>query len=211
MQIRVGVILAGGQATRMGLDKTGGDKGQLLLGGQSLLSRVIDRLSPQVSPLALNANGSPERFSVLGLPVIPDSIGDFSGPLAGVLAGMDWAVAQGATHVVTAAADTPFFPLDLVTRLQHGLEKENKPIALAATPHPKRGLLRQPTFGLWPVNLREDLRVSLNEGVRKIVQWTDEHGTAIVPFEVGEFDPFFNVNTPQDMIRAHELLKAEKL
>ena len=209
MKKTVGVILAGGQGTRMGMDKTGGDKGLLKLGGQSLLSRVVDRLAVQVSQLALNANGPAARFNALNLPVIKDSIGGFAGPLAGILAGMDWAANQGATHVVTAAADTPFFPVNLVKQLQYGLENENKPIALAATPHPERGLLRQPTFGLWPVSLREDLRVSLKGGVRKIVQWADRHGTAIVPFEVGEFDPFFNVNTPQDMVQAQALLKAE--
>ncbi len=215
MQKLVGVILAGGQGTRMGVDKTGGDKSLMMLGGQSLLSRVIDRFSPQVFPLALNANGDLARFNAFGLPVIEDSIsgfaGSFAGPLAGVLAGLDWAATQGATHVVTAAADTPFFPGDLVVQLQNGLEKDNKPIALAATPHPKRGMLRQPTFGLWPVNLRQDLRVSLKEGMRKMVQWTDGHGAAIVPFDMGKFDPFFNVNTPDDMKRAEALLKAELL
>ncbi len=200
MQQPAGVILAGGQSRRMG----GGDKGLLSLGGQTLLTRVIDRLSPQVAELALNANGDPRRMGV-DLPVIADSIDGFAGPLAGVLAGMDWAAAQGHTHIVTAAADTPFFPCDLVPRLT--LAAEAHPIVLAATPDPKRGLSRHPTFGLWPVALRDDLRAALEDGVRKVVQWTDRHGTGLAEFPVIPFDPFFNVNTPEDMARAEELLR----
>ncbi|NNK79701.1 MAG: molybdenum cofactor guanylyltransferase MobA [Litoreibacter sp.] len=201
MKQPAGVILAGGQSRRMG----GGDKGLQMLGGQSLLSRVVARLEPQVSEIALNANGDPARFDAFGLPVIADSVEGFAGPLAGVLAGLDWAHERGHTHIVTAAADTPFFPCDLVPRLL--LAAEEAPIVLAATPDPKRGLARHPTFGLWPVRLREDLRASLADGVRKIVQWTDKHGTGIARFEAEPFDPFFNVNTPEDMIRAEEILK----
>ncbi|MEM6407828.1 MAG: molybdenum cofactor guanylyltransferase MobA [Pseudomonadota bacterium] len=199
MQQPAGVILAGGQSRRMG----GGDKGLLDLGGRKLITHVIDRLEPQVAEIALNANGDAARFD-LGLPVIPDSIDGFAGPLAGVLAGLDWAAAQGHTHIVTAAADTPFFPCDLVPRLM--LAAENGPIALAATPDPQRGLARHPTFGLWPVSLRDDLRAALQEGVRKVVQWTDRHGTALANFPAEPFDPFFNVNTPEDLARAEELL-----
>ncbi len=206
MKAPLGVILAGGLARRMG----GGDKGMLMLGGQSLLSRVIERLEPQVAGLAINANGDAGRFAEYGLPVVADSIEGFAGPLAGVLAGLDWAAEQGADHIVTAAADTPFFPADLVPRLQLAAETEGVPIALAATPHPTRGMLRQPTFGLWPVALRDDLRAALTDGVRKIVQWTDSHGAALAPFAVQGFDPFFNVNTPEDMTRAEELLSGEK-
>ena len=109
-----GIILAGGRATRMG----GGDKGRLKLGDRSLLDRVRDRLASQVGPVALNANGDPARFADLGLPVIADSVADCPGPLAGVLAGLDWAASLGADAVVTVAADTPFFPADLVARLK---------------------------------------------------------------------------------------------
>ena len=112
MNLPVGVILAGGQATRMG----GGDKGRLMLGQHSLLDHVIDRLRPQVSSIILNANGAQGRFSDLNLPVIADSLPDYAGPLAGVLAGLDWAYAQGSDHVVSVAADTPFFPKELVER-----------------------------------------------------------------------------------------------
>lgn len=199
MQQPAGVILAGGQSRRMG----GGDKGLLSLGGQTLLTRVIDRLQPQVADLALNANGDAARFST-ELTVVPDSIEGFAGPLAGVLAGLDWAAERGHSHIVTAAADTPFFPCDLVPQLM--LVAEHHPIVLAATPDSKRGLSRHPTFGLWPVALRDDLRAALKDGVRKVVQWTDRHGTGLAEFPVTPFDPFFNVNTPEDMVRAEELL-----
>ncbi len=202
MQAPLGVILAGGLATRMG----GGDKGLLLLEGKTLMSRVIDRLEPQVAGMAINANGNAARFSEFGIPVLPDSVDGFAGPLAGVLAGLDWAATKGADHIITAAADTPFFPADLVPRLLMASEDAELAIALAASPHPTRGLLRQPTFGLWPVALREDLRTALQDGVRKVVQWTDRHGAALAPFSADGFDPFFNVNTPEDMKTAQSLL-----
>lgn len=189
-----GVILAGGLSRRMG----GGDKSLNLLAGRSLLQHVIDRIAPQVGPLVLNANGDPSRFASYALPIVPDPVADHPGPLAGVLAGMEWAAAQGATHVVSVAADTPFFPVDLVQRLRAGLG--TSPIALAAIPDPQRGIARQPTFGLWPVALRSDLRGALEQGVRKVVQWTDAHGARDVVFDAPEGrDPFFNVNTPADL------------
>ncbi|MCI2395802.1 molybdenum cofactor guanylyltransferase MobA [Aliiroseovarius sediminis] len=200
----VGIILAGGLATRMG----GGDKGLLPLGNGTLLSQVIDRLAPQVGAIALNANGDPSRFADLGLPVLPDSIDGFAGPLAGVLAGLDWAAAQGATHVVSVAADTPFFPRDLVDRLTQAAHDAHAPIALAATLDPQRGPMRQPTFGLWDVSLRDDLRAALEDGLRKVVQWTDGYGAAQAVFGPDPFDPFFNVNTPQDLTRAQYLLES---
>ncbi|MCL6282847.1 molybdenum cofactor guanylyltransferase MobA [Ruegeria sp. 2012CJ41-6] len=203
MKQPLGVILAGGQATRMG----GGDKGLLSLGGTTLLDRVIERLEPQVSGLALNANGDPARFATLGLPVLGDSIDGFAGPLAGVLAGMDWAAGQGAETIVTAAADTPFFPCDLVPRLLLAAEGMQHPLALAATPDPKRGIARQPTFGLWPVALRDDLRAALAGGLRKVVLWTEEHQGREALFETGSIDPFFNVNTPEDLARAEQMLE----
>ncbi len=197
-----GVILAGGRATRMG----GGDKGLLPLGGRTILARVVERIGPQVGGLALNANGDPARFADLGLPVIADAADDRPGPLAGVLAGLDWAAETGATHIVTVAADTPFFPGDLVPQLLLAAEAQGRPIALAATPDPDRGIARHPTFGLWPVALRDDLRAALGEGVRKVVAWTDRHGTALATFPVERFDPFFNVNTPEDLARAEEFV-----
>lgn len=199
----LGIILAGGLATRMG----GGDKGRLPLGDGTLLSHVIDRLAPQVDGMALNANGDPARFADTGLPVLPDSIDGYAGPLAGVLAGLDWAAEQGATHVVSAAADTPFFPRDLVDRLLIAAQRDGTEIALAATLDPQRGAMRQPTFGLWPVALRDDLRAALEDGLRKVVLWTDKHGAATASFLPAPFDPFFNVNTPDDLKQAEQILE----
>ena len=193
----LGVILAGGRATRMG----GGDKGLLRLGGRSLLDRVIDRLSPQVADLALNANGDAARFAATGLPVLADSVDGFAGPLAGVLAGLDWAAACGADTVVTAAADTPFFPADLVPRLQLAADGMATPLALAASADG-----RHPTFGLWPVALRDDLRAALEGGLRKVVLWTDRHGAGTALFPGADPDPFFNVNTPDDLAQAEAWL-----
>ncbi|MCK0140974.1 molybdenum cofactor guanylyltransferase MobA [Aliiroseovarius sp. F20344] len=199
----VGIILAGGQATRMG----GGDKGRLPLGDGTLLTHVIDRLAPQVGAMALNANGDPTRFMDTGLPVLSDSIEGFAGPLAGVLTGLDWAAEIGATHVISAAADTPFFPRDLVDRLMIAAQRDGVDIALAATLDPQRGAMRQPTFGLWPVGLRDDLREALEGGLRKVVLWTDKHGAAVASFPPTPFDPFFNVNTPDDLAHAQTLLE----
>lgn len=199
----LGVILAGGRATRMG----GGDKGLREIAGRPLLSRVIERLAPQVGGLALNANGDPARFAAFGLPVVADEADDFPGPLAGVLAGLDWAAGEGASHIVTAAADTPFFPRDLAARLEEAAARDGVPIALAATPDDGR-LARHPTFGLWPVDLREDLRAALSEGVRKVVMWTDRHGCALARFEAAPFDPFFNVNAPDDIAEAERIARS---
>ncbi len=198
----LGVILAGGQARRMG----GGDKGLLDLVGQPLLAHVIARAEPQVAGLALNANGDPDRFAGFDLPVLADSVAGYPGPLAGVLAGLDWAAGQGAESIVTMAADTPFFPCDLVPRLLLASEGMAVPLVLAATPDPGRGQVRHPTFGLWPVALRDDLRAALNEGVRKVVIWTDRHDGREAVFPVDGFDPFFNVNTPEDLARAEAML-----
>jgi molybdopterin-guanine dinucleotide biosynthesis protein A len=202
MKQPLGVILAGGQATRMG----GGDKGLLPLGGRSLLDHVIDRLQPQVAGLALNANGDSARFSRFGLPVLADSVAGFAGPLAGVLAGLDWAASKGADTIVTAAADTPYFPADLVPQLLLRGEGMSHPLVLAATPDPDRGEVRHPTFGLWPVALRDDLRAALDAGVRKVVVWTDRHSGRVALFPVSGFDPFFNVNTPADLARAEAMI-----
>jgi len=206
MKQPLGVILAGGLATRMG----GGDKGLLKLGRETLLTRVIDRLEPQVAALALNANGDPARFAGYSLPVLEDTVEEFPGPLAGVLAGLDWAATKGADTIVTAAADTPFFPCDLVPRLLLAAEGMAAPLALAATPDPKRGRLRHPTFGLWPVALRDDLRRALAKGTRKVVLWTDAHDgrEALFAADQGR-DPFFNVNTPEDLAQANKWIGKE--
>lgn len=204
----LGVILAGGQATRMG----GGDKALLPLGGCRLLDRVTERLGDQVDGMALNANGDGARFAT-DLPVIPDSIAGYPGPLAGVLAGLDWAATQGADSIVTVAADTPFFPTDLVARLVEAAQGQQHPLVLAATKgeaqtrsKSRSGLIRHPTFGLWPVALRDDLRAALQGGLRKVVLWTEPHGGRECLFSSGLVDPFFNVNTPEDLARAETMI-----
>lgn len=192
-----GVVLAGGRATRMG----GGDKALLEIDGESLMARCLARLAPQVAAMAINANGDPARYAAFGVPVLADSVPGFAGPLAGVLAGLDWAAEAGFEAVVSVAGDTPFFPADLAERLAEAAA----PIAMAATEAPGRGLARHPTFGLWPVALREDLRASLEEGVRKVILWADRHGCGVAEFSTEPFDPFFNVNTPEDLERARAL------
>jgi molybdopterin-guanine dinucleotide biosynthesis protein A len=195
-----GLLLAGGQSRRMG----GGDKALRLLDGVSLLDRVIARLRPQVEALVLNANGDPARFAGFSLPVVADSVPDFAGPLAGVLAGLDWAAAHQADceFVVSAATDAPFLPDDLVTRLQHGLVEAGADLACAAS-----GGRAHPVFGLWPVRLREDLRRAVVvEGIRKVDEWTGRYRFVTVAFEDHPMDPFFNANRPEDLTAAAALL-----
>ena len=200
-----GVILAGGQASRMG----GGDKALLPLKDARILDHVMERLTPQVSSMALSANGDAGRFD-LGLPVIADSMDGFPGPLAGVLAGLDWAARQGAEAIVTVAADTPFFPPDLVARLLEVSNGQVHPLVLAATEgtgqtrsRSHSGLIRHPTFGLWPVAFRDDLRAALRDGLKKVVLWTERHDgrEALFPDEAA----FFNINTPEDLIQAEAM------
>ena len=201
-----GVILAGGLASRMG----GGDKSLKSLGKKTILESVMDRLSPQVTTIVLNANGDPQRFSRYKIPVVHDQTDQFLGPLAGVLSGLDWAYENGFTQIVTVAADTPFFPLTLVTTLSDVLSNSSAQIALAATK--KKGskrIILHPTFGLWPVNLRNDLRSSLGLGVRKVVQWTEKHNHVEALFDVELGDPFFNVNTSEDLDQARRIINLE--
>lgn len=190
----LGVILAGGLATRMG----GGDKGRLDLGGQSLLGEVIARLRPQCHDMVISANGDAGRFADLGVAVIPDGVAGYPGPLAGILAGMEHGAQHGFSHVLTAAADTPFLPDDLADRLQGAIRVQQQPIGMCAT-RMKGRVIRQPTFGLWPVRLRHDLRQALEEGVFKVTLWAEGHGIALAEFDGAGFDPFFNVNTPDDL------------
>jgi molybdopterin-guanine dinucleotide biosynthesis protein A len=189
------MILAGGLSRRMG----GGDKCLLPLGDRPLLAHVIERLRPQTAALALNANGDATRFARFGLAIVADDATDFAGPLAGILAAMDWAARLHpfARAVLTVPADTPFLPRDLVTRL-----------SAAGTPALARSGGRiHPVVGLWPLALRDDLRRSLREaGVRKVEAWTGRLDPAIVDFEAGAIDPFFNINTPEDLTRAEALL-----
>lgn len=199
-----GVILAGGLSRRMG----GGDKGLLELAGSTMLGHVIARLRPQVSSLVINANGDPARFVAFELPVVADTISGFAGPLAGVLAGMRWALDRSpdARWVATASSDAPFLPCDLVARLRSAVVDRPGAIALAQS-----GGELHPVIGLWPVALAGDLERQLTAGVRKVLQWTDRHGTVPVAFgQVGigdrMIDPFFNANTPEELEAARAVL-----
>ncbi|HYP37906.1 MAG TPA: molybdenum cofactor guanylyltransferase MobA [Stellaceae bacterium] len=198
----VGLLLAGGQSRRMG----GGDKTLRLLGGIPLLERVIERLRPQIDALVLNANGDPARFARCALPVVPDSVPGFAGPLAGVLAGLDWAATHRSDchYVVSVATDAPFLPADLVVRLAEGLDEAGADLSCATS-----GGRSHPVFGLWPVRLRDDLRGALvDQGIRKVDLWTARHKLATVPFSDQPVDPFFNANRPADFAAAEALLKS---
>jgi molybdopterin-guanine dinucleotide biosynthesis protein A len=193
----LGLVLAGGQARRMG----GGDKAMIRIGGQPILDRVLARLRPHCAKIILNANGDPARFASWGLPVVPDSVPGFAGPLAGILAGLDWAAlhAPDIEWMVSAPGDCPFLPEDLVARLHDVRRIENTPLACAQS-----GDWRHPVVGLWPVNLRENLRRALiDEDLRKIEVWTARHGIALAKWPDQPVDPFFNVNTPEDAAQAN--------
>jgi molybdenum cofactor guanylyltransferase len=197
-----GILLAGGLSRRMG----GGDKCLRPLGTTTILARVIARAQPQVAALALNANGDPDRFAAYRLPVVADSIPDFAGPLAGVLAGLDWAASRGDTHVASFATDAPFLPHDLVARFVAAREREGADLVCAAS-----GGRTHPVFGLWPVGLRDALRHAMvAEGIRKVDAWTARYRLAIVDYPTEPFDPFFNTNRPEDLAVAAALLAAEE-
>lgn len=187
-----GLILAGGMSRRMG----GGDKALGDLAGRPLLTHVIERLSPQLPALALNANGDPARFAGFGLDVIPDPLPGHPGPLAGVLAAMGWARARGAAWVLTAPGDTPWLPGDLVPRLIMAAEEGNG-LAVAEC-----GGRLHPVCGLWPVTLADRLAADIAAGTRRVGDWALAQGAARAPFPSGDPDPFANLNTPEDFDRA---------
>jgi molybdenum cofactor guanylyltransferase len=199
----VGILLAGGKSSRMG----GGDKCLRPLGGKPILARIIDRLGPQVTDIVINANGDPSRFAEFGFPVVPDSIAGFQGPLAGVLAGLQWVRANrpGVDHAVTIATDTPFFPADLAHRFRESPGNASG-FRIAES---EAGL--HPVIGLWPIGLCDSLESSLERGERKVTSWTRDHGAAPVyfpPVDVGgqSIDPFFNINAPEDLATAEALV-----
>jgi len=192
----LGLVLAGGLARRMG----GGDKTRIRIGGKTILERVLARFKPQCVAVILNANGDPARFSDTGLPVVPDTVPGFAGPLAGILAGLDWTAAHAPAiiDVASVPGDCPFLPGDLVARLSAAREAAGVPLACA-----RSGDWRHPVVGLWPVALRQDLRKALvEEDMHKIETWTARHGIAIGDWPATPIDPFFNVNTPADVAEA---------
>ncbi len=194
-----GVLLAGGLARRMG----GGDKPMRMIGGRTILARVIARLEPQCDGLILNANGDPARFEAFGLPVIADGVADYPGPLAGLLAALDWMAANRpqVKWILSAAGDCPFLPRDLVARLDQARAAENAELAVAAS-----GEWTHPVIGLWSVRLRNELRRALvDEGLRKIDRWTARYKLATVTWPTTPVDPFFNANTAEDIAEAERL------
>jgi len=194
------IILAGGRATRLG----GGDKALQPLGGRPLLAHVIDALKAQAAPLLLNANGDAARFATFGLPVVADEMADQPGPLAGILAGLDWVAAHypAAGRMLSVSTDCPFLPADLAVRLGLALDQMQGDIALAESD----GRLH-PVIGLWSVGLRQDLRQALAvEGLRKVERFCERHHIARVAFDTGVGDPFFNVNTAADLAEAERRL-----
>ena len=195
----LGLVLAGGLARRMG----GGDKARITIGGVTILERVLACLEPQCTNLVINANGDPARFADTKLPVVADSVPDFAGPLAGILAGLDWAALHlpECEWVASVPADCPFLPNDLVARLHAARAAAGAPLSCA-----RSGKWRHPVVGLWPLALRDDLRRALvAEGLRKIEIWTARHGVAIADWPAEPVDPFFNVNTPEDAAQAQAI------
>jgi molybdopterin-guanine dinucleotide biosynthesis protein A len=181
----------------------GGDKPMRQIGGRTILQRVIARLQPQCESLILNANGDPARFASFGLPVVPDTVENFPGPLAGILAGLDWAAANrpDAEWVLSAAADCPFLPPDLVARLHRARIEQGAQLAVATS-----GGQSHPVIGLWSVALRDQLRHSLViEDIRKIDRWTARYALATVSWPAEPLDPFFNANTVDDIAEAERL------
>jgi molybdopterin-guanine dinucleotide biosynthesis protein A len=197
-----GLLLAGGQSRRMG----GGDKCLMELGGQTLLRRLIATAAPQVGPLVLNTNSDPALFRDYGLPVAPDVVDGYAGPLAGVLTGLEWAAAN-APHcdwVASFASDAPFAPTDLVSRMRTAIERENSDMACASSAGRDH-----PVFALWPVRLAAELRAAVvTEGVRKVDTWTARYTLARAEFGTADGDPFFNINRPEDLAAAEVLLVA---
>lgn len=195
----LGVILAGGLSRRM----EGPEKSLLEMNGKTLVGRVAEKLKQQTPQIILNANGDPSRFSNLGLEVQQDTVEGFAGPLAGVLAGMRWAQKNSnVSHIITAAADTPFFPKSYVKEMRDTARQDNAEIALASS-----NGRRHPVFGLWPVKLADELQHFLVvEENRKVMLFVERYTNCMVTFEnnKNDIDPFFNVNTPDDMLKAEE-------
>jgi molybdenum cofactor guanylyltransferase len=197
----LGLVLAGGLARRMG----GGDKARLTIGGSSILDRVLATLSGQCTDIIINANGDPKRFADTGCTVVPDNVPGHPGPLAGILAGLDWLAEQnnGIEWIVSVPGDCPFLPDDLVEKLHQARRSQGVGAPLACA---RSGEWRHPVVALWPLALRNDLRKALvEEGLRKIEVWTARHGVAIADWPAVPIDPFFNVNTPEDAARAEHI------
>jgi molybdopterin-guanine dinucleotide biosynthesis protein A len=200
-----GLLLAGGQSRRMG----GGDKCLMTLGGKTLLQRIVETAAPQVGPLMLNTNSDPALFAAHDLPVVPDVIDDFAGPLAGVLTGLEWVAVNAPEYdwVASFACDAPFAPADLVARLVAAVEEDGADMACATS-----GGREHPVFALWPVRLAGELRTAVvDEGLRKVDIWTARYKLARAEFDTENGDPFFNINRPEDFDAATALMGAALL
>jgi molybdopterin-guanine dinucleotide biosynthesis protein A len=194
-----GLVLAGGLARRMG----GGDKALIRIGKETILDRALATFAPQCAGVVLNANGDATRFARFGLPVVADDVAGFAGPLAGILAGLDWVAchAPGIAWVASVPGDCPFLPGDLVSRLHAARLGAGARLSCA-----RSGTWRHPVVGLWAVALRDDLRHAVvDEALRKIEAWTERHGVAVADWPDQPVDPFFNVNTPEDAAAAERL------
>jgi molybdopterin-guanine dinucleotide biosynthesis protein A len=200
------IVLAGGRATRLG----GGDKPLRTLGGRPMLAHILARLRPQVDTIALSANGDPGRFAEYRLPVLADA-GRQSGPLSGILSGMRWADSAGYGCLLSVAGDTPFFPPDLAMRLGSATAAQPDHIAVASS----HGHVH-PVFALWPVSLAGELERFLAESASySVAAFLERHETISVDFAAASvggktIDPFFNVNTPQDLAEAEAIVRGQK-
>ena len=195
-----GVLLAGGLARRMG----GGDKALRTIGGTTILERIIAVMGPQCAGLLLNANGDVARLAGFGLPVAADDVAGFKGPLAGILAGLDWIAVHhpGLDFAISIPTDTPFLPANLVARLEEEREKRHAEIVCACS-----GGVTHPVVALWPVGIRTDLRHALvDEDLRKIDGFIQRYRLATVDWPIEPYDPFFNANEPADLVRAQAIL-----
>ena len=198
------VILSGGQSRRM--DRN--DKALLSVTNQTLLELVVKRLHQQTQKVAINTNSNSTQYMRHGLPVLKDHIGGFLGPLAGILTAMKWANDIGYKKVATVAVDTPLFPENLLKELDKKMEETNSDIVFGASvsDHKQMKVLH-PVFGLWKTHLYEDLKNELQKGVRKVTLWSDRHKASSVCFAAEHIDPFFNINTPDDIISLKEYLR----
>lgn len=201
----IGLVLAGGLSTRMG----GGDKTLLTLDQKPILQHVIDRLTPQVNSLLINANGDPKRFAHIKAPIIADTVGHYAGPLAGILAGLEWMIEHSpdTNWMVSIAADTPFFPLQLVAALMDAVKQDNSQLAVARS----HGFCH-PVIGLWSTAIAPALRHALTvEHIHKVDRFTQRYSLSIVDFNNEAIDPFFNINSPDELVQAQQWIAQQKI
>jgi molybdenum cofactor guanylyltransferase len=204
----VGVILAGGLSRRMG----GEAKALIPLAGRPMIAHAIDRICPHADACILNVNGDAGAFAQFGLPIVADAFGDYAGPLAGLLSGMLWTAKHhpNARYIVTAPCDTPFLPEDYVNALAEAAGGDSAAIVIAAS-----GGRNHFASGIWPMALADDLATFLAAGERRIQRWIEQNPNRTVTFPLVDdglsgFDPFFNVNTPEDLAIAEDFVRERR-